>query len=406
MSNKLINEQAAPTPERAGLPAVWDLVRADVERREGAWGAVSLWKMYDQLLELCAAARLHIAPTESPAEVKEQLLVDMAERDQLGRARYGTPLQPHNGRKPLVDVYQEVLDAVVYLRQAIYEQPVWLVSNNEESWTYDDQFLTREEAVAAGPRVLELEPGERFFVGRRDTAHEEEHRELEAAGRYCEECEEDWEFRVVDIDAEIAPEEDGPTLTPERLAALTRNAESFARRTSPPAEVMIEFSDLRTLLAEVTRLKAERDTPELRDFVAGVPLEAAHQRARWGSATSPGRRCTPTPRATPTRPSTTPSRRRRRWRTGMRRSSARRTCAPGSRRRGGRAEMRGLIEIDDVTVKRETEKALLCEIDGEEVWIPKGQIDDDSEVYEMGTEGTLIISKWIAEQKGLSGRER
>jgi hypothetical protein len=68
--------------------------------------------------------------------------------------------------------------------------------------------------------------------------------------------------------------------------------------------------------------------------------------------------------------------------------------------------MRGLIEIDDVTVKRETEKALLCEIDGEEVWIPKGQIDDDSEVYEMGTEGTLIISKWIAEQKGLSGRER
>lgn len=122
MDNKLINEQQAPTPERPELPAVWDLVRADVEQGDGLRGLVPLQKMYEQLLDLCAAARLHIAPPESLSEVKAQLLADMAERDQLGRARYGTPLQPHNGRSPLVDVYQEVLDAVVYLRQALYEQ--------------------------------------------------------------------------------------------------------------------------------------------------------------------------------------------------------------------------------------------------------------------------------------------
>ena len=46
----------------------------------------------------------------------------MIERDQLGRERYGVPLQPHNGRDALVDSYQEILDAAVYLRQAIYER--------------------------------------------------------------------------------------------------------------------------------------------------------------------------------------------------------------------------------------------------------------------------------------------
>ena len=47
---------------------------------------------------------------------------DIAERDKLGRERYGTPLQAFNGRDALVDAYQESLDLVVYLRQAIEER--------------------------------------------------------------------------------------------------------------------------------------------------------------------------------------------------------------------------------------------------------------------------------------------
>lgn len=58
-------------------------------------------------------------------------------------------------------------------------------------------------------------------------------------------------------------------------------------------------------------------------------------------------------------------------------------------------------EIEDVKGIRETEMAVLCEIDGEEHWIPKSQIDDDSEVYEEDTEGTLIVSQWLADQKGI-----
>lgn len=50
------------------------------------------------------------------------VLKDMVDRDAVGRKRYGTPLQPHNGRDALRDAYEEALDLVVYLRQAIYER--------------------------------------------------------------------------------------------------------------------------------------------------------------------------------------------------------------------------------------------------------------------------------------------
>ena len=50
------------------------------------------------------------------------VLADMAERRELGIAKYGTPLQPDNGRDGLVDAYQEVLDLAVYLRQAIEQR--------------------------------------------------------------------------------------------------------------------------------------------------------------------------------------------------------------------------------------------------------------------------------------------
>ena len=49
------------------------------------------------------------------------VIKDMQTRDHIGVARYGTRLQSFNGRKALVDAYQEVLDLAVYLRQFIYE---------------------------------------------------------------------------------------------------------------------------------------------------------------------------------------------------------------------------------------------------------------------------------------------
>ena len=60
-------------------------------------------------------------PNDLPA-VWDLVIADMKARDESGRAKYGTPLQPYNGRKQLVDAYQEVLDLAVYLRAEIEER--------------------------------------------------------------------------------------------------------------------------------------------------------------------------------------------------------------------------------------------------------------------------------------------
>ena len=60
-------------------------------------------------------------PNDKPA-IWDLVIEEMYARNELGKLRYGTPLQPHNGRDALLDAYQEALDLVVYLRQAIYER--------------------------------------------------------------------------------------------------------------------------------------------------------------------------------------------------------------------------------------------------------------------------------------------
>lgn len=51
----------------------------------------------------------------------QDLCADLETRKAFGIAKYGTALQPFNGRDPLVDVYQELLDGLQYMRQAIFE---------------------------------------------------------------------------------------------------------------------------------------------------------------------------------------------------------------------------------------------------------------------------------------------
>ena len=72
---------------------------------------------------------LPIGKVSNPAPVPNEstpiwdlVIADMKARDQVGRQRYGTPLQAHNGRDALQDAYEEALDLAVYLRQAIEER--------------------------------------------------------------------------------------------------------------------------------------------------------------------------------------------------------------------------------------------------------------------------------------------
>lgn len=59
---------------------------------------------------------------------------------------------------------------------------------------------------------------------------------------------------------------------------------------------------------------------------------------------------------------------------------------------------------------RETKSAVLIrvEIDGkgkQEFWVPQSQVHKDSEVWVKGDTGKLVISKWIAIERGFWEKE-
>lgn len=81
-----------------------------------------------------------VATDEQP--VWEMVIEDMKARDQLGRERYGQPLQVTNGRDAYRDHYEELLDAVVYGKQVMIQR---------------DKLLAENEALKAQVEVLKVE---------------------------------------------------------------------------------------------------------------------------------------------------------------------------------------------------------------------------------------------------------
>ncbi len=75
-----------------------------------------------RLSELVAPADDVMPKPKAVRAIWPLVVADMQARDQLGRERYGVPLQPFNGRDALRDAYEESLDLCAYLRQALYER--------------------------------------------------------------------------------------------------------------------------------------------------------------------------------------------------------------------------------------------------------------------------------------------
>jgi hypothetical protein len=61
-------------------------------------------------------------PEGRGADITPLVIADLKQRSELGKKRYGEKLKAFNGRNALVDAYQEALDLVQYLRQALEEQ--------------------------------------------------------------------------------------------------------------------------------------------------------------------------------------------------------------------------------------------------------------------------------------------
>jgi len=129
-----------PDPLKNDKPAVWELVMKDLD----LWGPSILQDILDDDLEglskdlygfLLTATiykRFVIYKRDTPlaeqnlGDVLAVVRKDMEDRDNWGRSKYKVPLQPFNGRDVSVDLYQELLDAVVYQKQEVFEQ-----ENNE-----------------------------------------------------------------------------------------------------------------------------------------------------------------------------------------------------------------------------------------------------------------------------------
>lgn len=60
------------------------------------------------------------------------------------------------------------------------------------------------------------------------------------------------------------------------------------------------------------------------------------------------------------------------------------------------------VHLDVDLIKRETPKAFLVVIDGEEYWLPKSQVSDPDDYAEGDTDACISVTEFIANEKGLS----
>ena len=80
--------------------------------------------------------------------IVDLVLADLRERDRIGRERYGTPLQAHNGRDSLRDAYEEALDLAIYLRQHIEERHALTAERDALAAKLEEVTPTAEEREA------------------------------------------------------------------------------------------------------------------------------------------------------------------------------------------------------------------------------------------------------------------
>ena len=60
-------------------------------------------------------------PKHGEKIVVDELIKDIQDRKTFGYGKYGTYLMSNNGRNAIVDMYQELLDALIYCKQILIE---------------------------------------------------------------------------------------------------------------------------------------------------------------------------------------------------------------------------------------------------------------------------------------------
>lgn len=108
----------------------------------------ALYRHWGSLLgvrELREGDQAHPTPNDHP-DVTELVISDLRGRRELGIGRYGTTLQPWNGRNALLDLYQELLDGAQYARQRM----------EEDAHAVDAMFTPQAELTFRGDMTVHL----------------------------------------------------------------------------------------------------------------------------------------------------------------------------------------------------------------------------------------------------------
>lgn len=112
-------EQAEFEPFVSVEDAKISILQSDGDVKES--GGIIDRSLYVGKIEDAATAK-QPAPKGSGNPILGMVLADLTNRALEGKEKYGEPLLAHNGRNALWDLYQELLDAAMYIRQAIEEQ--------------------------------------------------------------------------------------------------------------------------------------------------------------------------------------------------------------------------------------------------------------------------------------------
>jgi hypothetical protein len=119
-------------------------------------------------------------PKPGRTRVDELVVKDIDDRVREGIKKYGSPLMTQNGRDALVDAYQEALDLVMYLRQAIAERDeskldaidmmIEPIKEDRYAWPPDSLTSTSEKG-AAGVSESIAQEAHRLVLGDRGEAY-------------------------------------------------------------------------------------------------------------------------------------------------------------------------------------------------------------------------------------------
>ena len=76
------------------------------------------------------ASKREPMPVKGRVDILQLVIEDFKRRDAMGRRKYGTTLQSHNGRDAMMDLLQELEDAVMYLKQVMVERDMASEASN------------------------------------------------------------------------------------------------------------------------------------------------------------------------------------------------------------------------------------------------------------------------------------